>query len=299
MKRLLLLIAVLAVALAACAGGSSTTAATVNGTDIAVADVEGLFNEVDGEFTDEQFALHLGTLISWTAIEQRAEAELGFAASEEEIEAEVELILAETGYEGDLETFMSEQNVSEEGLDRFATQRLINDAVEESLVASGEMPTIADAQQEIDANPLESTQVCSSHILVETEEEAQAVADRLDAGEEFAVVAAEVSIDTGSGAAGGSLGCDSPATYVDEFAQATMTATIGEVTGSVETEYGFHLILVEDRIVATPEQVLAIMEQDAINDWMFEAVTSADVTVEEEYGTWQTEPLPQVVPPAS
>ncbi len=300
MKRLLLLIAVLAVVLAACGGGSSSTAATVNGTDITVDDVEGLFNEVDGEFTDEQFALHLGTLISWMAIEQRAEAELDFVASEEEIDAEVELILAETGYEGDLEAFMTEQNVSEEGIDSFATQRLIDDAVAESLAASGEMPTIADAQQEIDDNPMEATQVCASHILVETEEQALAVADRLDGGEDFAVVAAEVSIDTGSGAAGGSLGCDTPATYVAEFADATMTATIGEVTEPVETEFGFHLILVEDRIVATPEQVLGILEQNAVNDWMFDAVVNADVTVEEEYGTWQTEPAPpQVVPPAS
>lgn len=300
MKRLLLLIAVLAVVLAACGGGSSSTAATVNGTDITVDDVEGLFNEVDGEFTDEQFALHLGTLISWLAIEQRAEAELDFVASEEEIDAEVELILAETGYEGDLEAFMTEQNVSEEGIDSFATQRLIDDAVAESLAASGEMPTIADAQQEIDDNPMEATQVCASHILVETEEQALAVADRLDGGEDFAVVAAEVSIDTGSGAAGGSLGCDTPATYVAEFADATMTATIGEVTEPVETEFGFHLILVEDRIVATPEQVLGILEQNAVNDWMFDAVVNADVTVEEEYGTWQTEPAPpQVVPPAS
>lgn len=300
MKRLLLLIAVLGVVLAACGGGSSSTAATVNGTDITVDDVEGLFNEVDGEFTDEQFALHLGTLISWMAIEQRAEAELDFVASEEEIDAEVELILAETGYEGDLEAFMTEQNVSEEGIDSFATQRLIDDAVAESLAASGEMPTIADAQQEIDDNPMEATQVCASHILVETEEEALAVADRLDGGEDFAVVAAEVSIDTGSGAAGGSLGCDTPATYVAEFADATMTATIGEVTEPVETEFGFHLILVEDRIVATPEQVLGILEQNAVNDWMFDAVVNADVTVEEEYGTWQTEPAPpQVVPPAS
>ncbi len=299
MKRLLLLIAVLAVVLAACGGGSSPTAATVNGTDITVDDVEGLFNEVEGEFTDEQFALHLGTLISWTAIEQRAATELGFVASAEELDAEVELILAETGYEGDLEGFMTEQTVSEEGLDGFATQRLIDDAVAESLAATGEMPTIADAQQEIDDNPMEATQVCASHILVETEEEALAVVDRLDGGEDFAVVAVEVSIDTGSGAAGGSLGCDTPANYVPEFAEASMTATIGEVTAPVETEFGFHLILVEDRIVATPEQVLGILEQNAVNDWMFDAVVNADVTVEEEYGTWQTEPSPQVVPPAS
>ncbi len=299
MKRLLLLIVVLGVVLAAC-GGSSPTAATVNGTDVTVEDVEGLFNEVEDEFTADEFALHLSTSIQWTATEQRAEDDLGFEATDEEIEAEVELILSNYGYEDNLDAFLTEQNVSKEGLDRFATQFLIEDAVAESLAAAGEMPTIDDAQQEIDENPLEYTQVCASHILVETEDEAEAVAARIDAGEDFTLVATEVSIDTGSGAAGGSLGCDSPANYVAEFAEATMTATIGEVTDPVETEFGFHVILVEDRTVATAEQVLTIMEQAAVNEWMLEAVTTADVTVEEEYGTWQVDPPPpHVLPPAS
>ncbi|MEA2024645.1 MAG: peptidylprolyl isomerase [Actinomycetota bacterium] len=297
MKRLLLLIAVFAVVLAACSG-SSSTAATVNGTDVTVGDVEGLFYEIDAEFTDEQFAGYLNTVIQWTATEQRAETDLDYVPSEEEIDAQVDSILLESGYEGDLEAFMSEQNVSEEGLDRFATQSLIGDAVTESLTASGEMPTIEDAQQEIDENPLESTQVCASHILVATEEEAQTVTARLDDGEEFAVIAAEVSIDTGSGPAGGSLGCDTPARYVPEFAEATMTATIGVVTDPVGTEFGFHLILVEDRTLATADQVLVIMEQTAVSDWMVEAGANADVTVEEEYGTWQSDP-PQVIPPAA
>ncbi len=68
MKRLLLLIAALGLVLAAC-GGSSSTAATVDETDIAVEDVNGLFYEVDEEFTDVEFAGYLGTLIQWSAIE--------------------------------------------------------------------------------------------------------------------------------------------------------------------------------------------------------------------------------------
>lgn len=297
MKRLLLLVAALGLVLAAC-GGSSPTAATVAGTDVTVEDIDGLFYEVEGEFTDVEFADYLTAVIWWTATEQRAETELDFSASEEYVNEEVNSILLESGYGDDLETFMSERNISEEGLDRLATQTLIGDAVAEDLASAGEMPTIDDAQQEIDENPLESTQVCASHILVETEDEAEATIARLDAGEDFAVVATEVSIDTGSGPAGGSLGCDSPAVWVPEFAEATMVATVGEVTDPIETEFGFHIILVDNRIVATADQVLTIMEQTAVNDWMLEAVTFADVTVVEQYGSWQTEPSPLVVPPS-
>ena len=300
MKRLLLLIAALGLILAAC-GGSSSTAATVNETDVTPDDVDGLFYEIDGEFTDAQFADYLSTLIQWTAIEQRADSELGFVASDEEIDAEVDVILLETGYEGDLDTFMVEQNVSEDGLDQYATQLLIEDAVSDALIGSVVMPTLEDAQAEIDANPLEYTEVCASHILVETDEEAQAVVARLDAGEDFTVVAAEVSTDPGSGANGGSLGCSSPAGYVAEFADATITAPIGEVTEPVESEFGFHIILVEDRTEATAEEVLTIMGDralfDAVDQWLLDAITNADVFVDEQYGTWEIDPTPRVVPP--
>ncbi|MCL1693876.1 MAG: peptidylprolyl isomerase [Actinomycetia bacterium] len=302
MKRLLLLIAALGLVLAAC-GGSSSTAATVAETEITVDDVDALFFEVDEEFTDVEFAGYLSTLIQWTAIEQRADDELGFVATDDAVATEVEAILFETGYAGDLETFMSEQNVSEDGLDQYATQLLIEDAVSDALIGSVVMPTLEDAQAEIDANPLEYTQVCASHILVETDEEAQAAEARLDAGEEFAAVATEVSIDTGSGANGGSLGCTSPASYVPEFAEATMTAPIGEVTEPVESEFGFHIIVVDDRTEATAEEVLSIMGDralfDAVDQWLLDSITTADVAVVEQYGTWETDPSPQVIPPAA
>ena len=302
MKPLLLLIAALGLVLAAC-GGSSSTAATVDGTDVTVDDVNGLFYETEGEFTDEQFAGYLSTVIGWTAVEQRAERELEFVATDEAIAAEVDSILLETGYTGDLETFMSEQNVSEDGLDLYATQLLVEDAVSDALIGSVVMPTLEDAQAEIDANPLEYTQVCASHILVETEEEAKAVEARLDAGEDFATVATEVSLDTGSGAAGGSLECASPAGYVPEFAEATMAAPIGEVTEPVESQYGFHIIVVDDRTEATAEEVQSIMGNralfDAVDQWLLDSIMTADVVVVEQYGTWETEPSPQVVPPVA
>lgn len=303
MKRLLVLIAAFGLVLAACGGGSSAPAATVNGTAITMDDVNGLFYEVTEEFTPEQTATYLGTLIQWTAVEQAAEEDYGYVATPEEVDAKIDAFLSDYGYDGDRETFLSEQNVSEEGLERLATQLLIEDAVTEELKPTIEKPTLEEAQAEIDANPMEYTQVCASHILVETEDEAKAVQDRLAAGEDFAEVAADVSIDTGSGANGGSLGCASPANYVPEFAQATMDAEIGVVTEPVQTQFGYHLIRVDDRTQATAAEVQTIMEDqrltDAVDAWILEAVKTADVVVDEQYGTWETEPNPQLVPPAA
>jgi len=301
MKRLLILIAALAFGLAAC-GGSSSPAASVNGTDLNVDDVNGLFYQVDAEFTPDQLATYLGTLVQWTAVEQHAETDLGFVPTAEAIDAGVDSILLDSGFTGDLDTFLSEQNVSEVGLRSYATQLLIENAASEALADTFEKPTIEDAQAAIDADPLQYAQVCASHILVATEEEAQAVEARLDAGEDFAAVAEEVSTDTGSGAAGGSLGCAAPATYVPEFAQATMDAEIGVVTAPVETRLGFHVIRVDERTIATVEEVQSILEDQAlfaaVDAWLLDGITSADVTVDEQYGTWQTDPTPQIIPPA-
>jgi len=300
MKRLFVLIAALGLVLAAC-GGSSSTAATVNGTEIAAGDIDDLFYEVDEDFTDAENAQYLGTLIQWTAIEQRAATDLDFEPTQDETDAEIELILFDSGYVGDLDGFLAAQNVSEEGMTMVANQFLIEDAVIVAVTPTVETPTLEDAQATIDENPLPFTEVCASHILVETEDEAVAVIERLDGGEDFAVVATEVSIDTGTGPGGGSLGCNSVASYVPEFATAAAEAPIGEITEPVATDFGYHIIVVESRTVATPEEVQLLMEEQAVsvatNEWLLEAITTADVTVEAEYGTWETEPSPQVVPP--
>jgi peptidyl-prolyl cis-trans isomerase C len=141
--------------------------------------------------------------------------------------------------------------------------------------------------------------VCASHILVETEEEAVAVAARLDAGEDFATVAQDVSLDPGSGPNGGDLGCSSPAGYVPSFAAATMAAELDVPTAPVESDFGFHIILVAQREEATPELVRDALERDAlvgaVDSWFMGVIESADVTVDEEIGVWVTEPSPQVL----
>ena len=300
MKRVFALIAAVGLVLAACSG-SSSTAATVNGTEITAGEIDGLFYEVDEDFTDAQNAQYLGTLIQWSAIEQRAVSDLDFAPTEAETQAEVETILFDAGYPGDLDGFLEAQNVSETGLSMVANQFLIESAVELSVTPTIDVPTLEDAQATIDEGPLQFTEVCASHILVATEDEAVVVTERLEAGEDFAMVATEVSIDTGTAPAGGSLGCNSAASYVPAFATAAAEAPIGEVTEPVETDFGFHVIVVESRTIATPEEVQILMEQQAVsiatNEWLLEAIRTAEVTVEAEYGTWETEPSPQVVPP--
>lgn len=95
-------------------------------------------------------------------------------------------------------------------------------------------------------NPAED-EVSARHILVETSEEAIAVIERLDAGEDFAGLAAEVSVGP-SGPNGGDLGFFTQAQMVAPFAEAAFTMEPGTYSAEpVQTQFGWHVILVEDR----------------------------------------------------
>ncbi len=101
-------------------------------------------------------------------------------------------------------------------------------------------------------------QVRASHILFKTEGKdvetvrtaAQAVLARVGAGEDFAVLARQYSEDT-SAAQGGDLDFFTRERMVKEFSDAAFDLEIGEVSGLVQSQFGFHIIKTTDRRPAT------------------------------------------------
>ncbi len=69
---------------------------------------------------------------------------------------------------------------------------------------------------------------------------------RLKAGEDFAKVAAEMSKDPGSGKEGGDLGWFTKDRMVPEFAEAAFKLKPGEVSDPVKSQFGWHVIKLED-----------------------------------------------------
>jgi peptidyl-prolyl cis-trans isomerase C len=86
----------------------------------------------------------------------------------------------------------------------------------------------------------------AAHILVATEEEAADIRARIDAGEDFAALAAEHSTDPGSAANGGSLGWFGLGRMVPEFETAVTGLEVGAVSDPVETQFGWHVIRLDD-----------------------------------------------------
>lgn len=84
------------------------------------------------------------------------------------------------------------------------------------------------------------------HILVKTKEQCEELKKQIEAGTDFAVVAAEHS-DCPSGKQGGALGEFSPGQMVKEFDTVVFQDEIGKVHGPVQTQFGYHLIEITER----------------------------------------------------
>jgi peptidyl-prolyl cis-trans isomerase C len=92
----------------------------------------------------------------------------------------------------------------------------------------------------------ETERIRARHILVASEDEAKAVMVKLAAGEKFEALAKQFSLD-GSKDYGGDLGYFSAPEMVPAFSKAAFALKSGEVSQPVKTEFGWHIIRLEDR----------------------------------------------------
>lgn len=132
------------------------------------------------------------------------------------------------------------------------------------------------------------TEYNASHILVETLEEAETVQAEIEAGADFAEVAAEKSTGP-SGPNGGQLGWFGPGMMVAPFEAAVVEMEVGTLSGPVETQFGFHIItLNETRVKEAPAietlrpELEAELQQSAIEGKITELREAAEITQVDE-----------------
>ncbi|GAB2533550.1 peptidylprolyl isomerase [Gracilibacillus alcaliphilus] len=163
-----------------------------------------------------------------------------FEVSDEEVDQEVEQYKEEAGDQWDFfltqNGFTDEDALKEEVRFNLAQQKAATEDVE---------VTDEEIQERYDRM---STNLQARHILVEDEETANEVIEKLDDGEDFAELAEEYSTDPGSASNGGDLGEFGPGRMVPEFEDAAYALEIDEISEPVETTHGFHVIQVTDRV---------------------------------------------------
>ncbi len=133
--------------------------------------------------------------------------------------------------------------------------------------------------------PHAEEQVWARHILVATEEEAKTVIERLNNGEDFGKLAAELSQDTGSGAKGGDLGWFGKGQMVAPFEEAAFNLKVGEISQPVQSDFGWHVIQVLDRATLPLTDAQYTQARDtAFNDFLTKLRDDSDVTI---YDYWK------------
>ncbi|HEV2100193.1 MAG TPA: peptidylprolyl isomerase [Stellaceae bacterium] len=150
-------------------------------------------------------------------------------------------------------------------------------------------------QQLIQEKP-QREEVHARHILVKTEGEAKSIIAQLDKGADFATLAKKYSTDPGA-ASGGDLGYFGRDDMVPAFAAAAFALPVGKYTETpVKTEFGWHVILVEDRRVKKAptfaearEEISRQLARDAIKAKLAELRSAANI---ETFGL-DGKPLPQ------
>jgi PPIC-type PPIASE domain len=137
-----------------------------------------------------------------------------------------------------------------------------------------------------DQGPDESGVACVSHILVDTEQEALDVLAELEGGADFATLAQERSTDEASAQGGGVLPCTYTSTfqntYVGPFVDAALAAETGVPTGPVETDFGYHVLLVRPYDEVVDELAGYFESRDFV---VARAIGEHDVFINPRYGT--------------
>jgi len=227
--------------------GLSLTSASHDGDVVALVNGEPISREEFFERLEEAAGEQiLDQIIMEKAIAQ-AEGRLGVTVSEEEVQSELDAIKQNFASEEAFEAELSRYNLT---LDRLLYEIRLNLILtklsrKDVTVSEEEIAQFFEANKELLHTP---ARIRVRHILVETEDDAKEILAQLKAGADFAELAKAKSLDTASGAQGGEIGfIDEDSPIVEEFKKAAFNLEVGKLSEPVESQFGWHIIRVDER----------------------------------------------------
>lgn len=239
--------------------------------------------------------LVLNNLLQIELASAAAEADFGIEVTEAQVDALVDQAVEQAGGQDALEQQLAASGQTLELFRRSQYVESLRQQITDALLED-EPLTDQDVQAAYEERRNEFEQVSASHILVETEAEAREVVQRLRAGEDFAALATELSQDPGSAQAGGSLGLAPRGSFVPEFEAAIWDgpADVGQVLGPVETQFGFHVIRVDEYQVTPEDEALQQVREeleagraaDLFGFWFRQVRSDAEPEVAGRFGRW-------------
>jgi PPIC-type PPIASE domain/SurA N-terminal domain len=171
----------------------------------------------------------LSQMIETTLLMQGATG-LNLVVPDEMVQADIQAQVEQAGGQDAWTSWLSSNLYTAEEFPEVLRSVLTSNAVRDSLTADLEGSV---------------RQANARHILVRTEQEANDALARLSAGEDFAALAASISIDETTRQNGGDLGWfTAEELFVPELAQAVFSLQVGQIAGPIGTELGYHVVQV-------------------------------------------------------
>ena len=230
-------------------------------------------NQLDSSdsFSGYYKAQIINGLVETELMVQDAKAK-GIEVTEEEKDSFRQDLIDNTyGSEENFQSYLEEYNVSDAMFDRMVEEKLYYDKYLDILKED----ITVDAQAYYDENPDQfdiADQVDAKHILVDDKETAEDIIKQLDDGADFSELAKEYSTDTATAQQGGELGYFTADKMITEFSDAAFALEPGQYTEEpVETSYGYHIILCEDKEAAHHQSF------DEVKDDLTEQLTEQEV----------------------
>lgn len=269
-------------------------------TVVQVNDTEITEEEFTGELKNTYGSQVLNDMVQSALINEQAEE---MDITEEQLDEELADFKEQVGVQEDEEllTLMESQlGVQIESIDEFKEDYLKPQVVVYELAEADVDVTEEDKEAYFEENQEDLESANARHILVEDEETAEEAVSRLDDGESFEDVAADMSTDPGSAEQGGDLGFFNRGQMVPEFDEAVFSMEEGEVSEPIESEFGFHIIeLIEVRdtyeeLEGDVEEALRQEQRLDETEVMQNLMEDADINVEEpSYEDWIDMPAEQ------
>lgn len=257
-------------------------------TDSYVASING--EKISDDALNEKLVSQYGTdllnsLINQKVIEKEIEKE-GIKITQEEIDEEMteyeEYYGGKEAFQSVLDSNGTDISTVEKDIELYlATNKLMGDDIE---ITDEEMETYFEDNKDSFS---QQEEVEASHILVDDEETANKVIEKLDAGEDFAELAAEYSKDS-TAETGGELGYFADGEMEEALEDTTFSLEVGTYSKPVKTENGYHIIKVTDHIQAkeatfedAKEEIKEILFQQKADElydtWMQETLAGYDI----------------------
>ena len=217
-KRILAGVALSALMMSpAAAQDASTVLATVNGQDITLGHIIVAHSQLP-----EQYQALPDDVLLTGILEQLVQQEIVATSARDDLSTALRL-----GLENEERAYVAALT-----LDEIAMEDISDEDLQAAYDAEfGEMEAV--------------TEYNASHILVATQEEAQALVEELEGGADFAELAREHSTGP-SGPNGGQLGWFTAGMMVPSFEEAVFELEVGEVSAPVETRFGWHVVILND-----------------------------------------------------